>query len=460
MKQRVTYSPRLRPGNELNLDQVRVSRDSLAVIGIDAAKEHRITLGFEELSQELWVVLKRCHEFRLRWTSPLPYDASPPLVSRVSSGLHVLYTPRDQEKSVPICSMLKKLFGTEVQCADSEHTFSKFPLLSERFSGSASFQAWFQVPSLNQLKTYLDNTVPRPYHREIASLIDINYLDVDCDNLSHTCIINAFWAHAPRKGLWAERLYQKVPGESLEVGILSEEESSDLEEIALHGLLTVIGEDDKPRKSLTPPSESCALHTYLTLPSALFIDKYQLQDPLFLASQNLIKLHSISGATDLEAPDWAIKQWGSAVLLELAYPSPPPSQTSQEWTVSVPLHLRYLDATANSSGMSSVQMPWPVVFWACNAEEGTKMSVNPFDRTNLGYDGLFGPRTMFYHVPPRQNESGWLVETIPVPVLDLDRAWYVEWGTMLAIFAGFSWVVWKLVKVLRNTGSQSQKKRE
>lgn len=77
------------------------------------------------------------------------------------------------------------------------------------------------------------------------------------------------------------------------------------------------------------------------------------------------------------------------------------------------------------------------------------MSVNPFDRTNLGYDGLFGPRTMFYHISPQESVAGeGLVETIPVPVLDLEKAWYVESGTILAVVMGFAWVAWKLATIV------------
>ena len=52
MKQRLTYL--LRDGDaELGVEQVRVSDSTLAVDGINAAKEHRITVGFDELPQEV-----------------------------------------------------------------------------------------------------------------------------------------------------------------------------------------------------------------------------------------------------------------------------------------------------------------------------------------------------------------------------------------------------------------------
>jgi hypothetical protein len=155
-----------------------------------------------------------------------------------------------------------------------------------------------------------------------------------------------------------------------------------------------------------------------------------------------------------------VPEWGSAALLELAVPpSSRPSTSSSSaskqdaaaaWTVQIPLHLRYLPPNRNASGLEAVAAPWPVVFWACRGEEGAKMAASPFDRVNLGYEGLFGPKTMFYHVPPASNSSGGrLVEEIQVPVLDLDQAWYVEWGTVVAVALGTLWVCWKLFGIVR-----------
>ena len=79
------------------------------------------------------------------------------------------------------------------------------------------------------------------------------------------------------------------------------------------------------------------------------------------------------------------------------------------------------------------------------------MAVNPFDRVNLGYDGLFGPKTMFYHLEPALeggNGSGRLVERIDVPVLQTGETAWVEIGTVAVVLAGFLWVIWKLGTVL------------
>ena len=219
----------------------------------------------------------------------------------------------------------------------------------------------------------------------------------------------------------------------------------------------------------TAPRESCALHAYLTLPSALFLDRYQLSDPLFLASQNLIALRSLSGEEDLEAPDWILARWGSSALLELSTPNDPSAPASHitsddndDWTVTIPTHLRYLPGPQHANDTSThatLEIPWPTVFWACQADAGTKMSNNPFDRTNLGYDGLFGSRTMFYHILPRTSNlagagfvgevegvRGRLVAEVKVPVLDESWAGIVRAGTGLVVLLGFAWVVWKMVK--------------
>lgn len=207
-----------------------------------------------------------------------------------------------------------------------------------------------------------------------------------------------------------------------------------------------------PAESLKPPQPSCALHAYMTLPSSLFIDQYQFSDELFLQSQNLVALRALSGEQDLEAPEWVVKSWGSAALFELAHPASANAE-GDTWIATIPTHLRYVKpGNSTSSSHAEVQLPAPVVFWACNAEEGTKFRTDPFDRENLGYDGLFGTRTMFYHVPPAPvaggedvgGENGLLLG-LEVPILDAKAAGWVPMATMAVVLAGFTWVVWKLI---------------
>lgn len=214
-----------------------------------------------------------------------------------------------------------------------------------------------------------------------------------------------------------------------------------------------------------PADATCALNAYLTLPSTFFADRYQLstKDPLFLESHNLVGLRAISGETDLEAPDWVVPGWGSNLLVDLATPSSH-SELPEDgtWDATIPLHLRYLQPSP--SGNQSMSLPWPVVFWACTAGEGTMLNKSPFDQVNLGWDGLFDPQTLFYQVHPDVPEGQGTVEDIHVPVLRvseglMDTTKRVELGTMAVIGVGFLWILWKLLGVVRsnNHGVKVQK---
>ncbi|KAF2490460.1 PIG-X-domain-containing protein [Lophium mytilinum] len=489
MRQRITYI--VHDPDEFNPDKLHVFDDSFSLVSVDAAKEHRLTFSLSELPQELYRVLRQCHELHIRWASEQAYSTIPPFVSHISPGLHAFFTPQKDRSPDLLCPTLKKIFGDSLECQSPKESFVNMPVLSGRFSSSSTSQFYQLLPSLDDLVTYIQQSLcPKSdfnCQAKASTLGSATYVDFDYDTISHALILNAFWAREPSEGSWTESISLQKEGDTIEVGVLTSEKAVDNEDLAFSGFLTVVGEDAKPKptrfhfpsrhhplpksassppltyatsfkqpaglhpsltlsfpaSSLTPPDETCALHTYLTLPSVLFIDKYQLSDPLFLASLNLVFLRSISGATDLEAPDWVVSQWGSAALLELAIPPQHDSAPQDgDWEVSIPLHLRYLPPNHNKTGLESSATPWPVVFWACRAEEGSKMTVNPFDRVNLGYDGLFGPKTMFYHVPPA--DVGGLVERIDVPVLDLDRAGYVEWGTVAAVVLGVAWVCWKL----------------
>lgn len=98
------------------------------------------------------------------------------------------------------------------------------------------------------------------------------------------------------------------------------------------------------------------------------------------------------------------------------------------------------------------------------------MGTNPFDRVDLGWDGLFGPRTMFYQLDPspssgNTSEQGRLVEEITVPVLPMkdgeegaSQARVIEIGTVAVIVLGFVWVLWKLGLVVWSSGPDGGKR--
>ena len=102
-------------------------------------------------------------------------------------------------------------------------------------------------------------------------------------------------------------------------------------------------------------------------------------------------------------------------------------------------------------------VPVPAVFWACHAEEGSRFAVNPFDKTGLGYDGLFGTRTVFYHLTAGE---GWL--DVKVPVLDT-ASWmhgFVEPVTILVVVVGFLWVCWAALRPMKVEGNEEKDRKE
>ncbi|KAF2004404.1 PIG-X-domain-containing protein [Amniculicola lignicola CBS 123094] len=490
MKQRITYI--VHNADDFNPNQLEIKAASIKLNKVKAAKEQRVTFGLSELPGELRKALEQWHELHIRWASERPYTAIPPFTSLMSPGLHVFFTPQKDVSEGPLCTLLQAFFGSDLRCEDPKKAFTQLPILSERFSMSATSQYYAYLPSLSYLVESIRNNIcvslPGKASCPLlaARLLSATYVDMDYDAISHALVINAFWNKPISAGGWNEHIELIGKDDAIEIGVLNHEPNPDPEDIAFSGFLTVLGEDTAPKptrfqtptrhypmsssltykasfshptglhptlvlslpvKELKPPNSSCKLHAHLTFPSYLFIDKYQFSDPLFLSSHNLISLRSLSGATDLEAPDWVIPAWGSAALFQLAVPTSSELKfgiEGSDWNATIPVHLRYLPATDASH--TSVPIPWPVLFWACRAEEGTKMAVNPFDRLHLGYEALFGPKTRFMHIPPEPtgNGTGALVEWIDVPVLDLRKTGWVEGGTVGVVVLAFAWLCWVL----------------
>ncbi|XXH04764.1 hypothetical protein Hte_011186 [Hypoxylon texense] len=447
MRQRITFFHKYEHGVEPT--SLKLAGRSISGPDIIAEREDRITLAIEELPTELQVLLRDSQELYIRWQRPIAYEPE---------------------------------------------SFTKLP--TDRFSHSTAYQYYQILNDLSHFTSYFEQFVcasPDPECKTKAQrLLNANSVDFSYDMISHSVKVTALWPHA-RQPL----SISSHPNHRAEVGIMTSDYPPHLEphEQGVTGLLTVLGEDSKPAPTLfsfpsrhktatgtsfsssfppptglhptmqlqissnKPPMEgaSCSLHTYLTLPRVIFADKYQFADDLFLASKNLTSLRYISKPVDLEAPDYAMKPWGSSLLLEL---QPPNTEEDQSWTAEIPLHLRYLSPAEHA--YKKIHVPWPVMFWACTAEDGTKFPNNPFDRVNLGYDGLFGPRTIFWHVDPQPNVGENLYHKIQVPVLDLAKSPLIGGGTTAAVLAGFLFVVWKLLSVClgssENSGPQTPRR--
>ncbi|KAK0629741.1 PIG-X [Bombardia bombarda] len=491
MRERITFVQKL--GDSLEPSVINVAGNLISGPEILATREDKVTLALDELpAAELQDSLNRLHELHIRWVSPVAYQAVSPLLSRLPPGFHLFFTPgKDDADPVSnrLCQTLSAIFGN-VNCSTPEESFTSLP--NDRFSHSSALQYFQPLESLSPFIHYAKDQLCSPSDASCAARLDgltqASSLDVSYDAISHALKVTATWPYQLQTVHATSRSQYRT-----EVGILSAEKPASLEpyELGISGLLTVLGQDSKPSPTMfsfasrhrdaqsafstkflkptglhpilkihfesnKPPSDDsyCSPHAYFTLPRTIFADKYQLADDLFLASKNLTALRYSSQPVDLEAPEYVMKRWGSAVLLEL---SPPASEKAEPWTAEVPLHLRYLSPAAG--GYETIQVPYPAIFWACTAEEGTKFPSNPFERVNLGYDGLFGPRTVFWHVEPRPEAGSLLVNAVKVPVLDLNKSEWVNTGTAIAVLLGFAWVVWKLAAVYLSSGHERDSSR-
>ena len=92
MRQRITFLQESQ--HSIDPGSLKVTKNTISTKELKAAREDRVTFGFDELPQELYRVLKASHELHIRWIKPHRFDTIVPLVSRLSPGLHVLYTPQ------------------------------------------------------------------------------------------------------------------------------------------------------------------------------------------------------------------------------------------------------------------------------------------------------------------------------------------------------------------------------
>ncbi|CAK7220353.1 protease B nonderepressible form [Sporothrix bragantina] len=501
MRVRTTFFHR--PESPVDPAQLRVGA-TLTGPTIDAAREDRVTISLDDVPATLARVLSdSVHELHVRWAARTAgTEPVSPLLSRISPGLHVFYTPlpgTSEEKQDAVCTLLRTLFGSSLDCKSVKTSFNYLG------DDNQTHQFYATVDDLTPFAAYIKadwcpSTAKdgglcglRADQLDGASALDLSY-----DAYSQNLKVTTQWPLAEWP-LFVTAL--EGPNDRTEVGIMGADQPSTLgrHELAMSGVVAVLVQDDRAKPvmfafpsrhrattagtsfsaALTEPTGlhptlqlrvapgppprnpddggSCRLHTYLTLPRHIFADRYQLGDSLFLASKNLTALHHMTQPVDLEAPDYAVNVWGSAALIELAPPAV--SSEAAEFTAEIPLHLRYL--LPEAGGYRTVELPYPTVFWACEADKDVQFANNPFDRINIGYDALFDETTEFWHVQPqpaaqqaadKAAATADLVLPIRVPVLDSNKSQWVNVGTSAAILVGFSWVLWKLLSVYLRTG--------
>jgi hypothetical protein len=305
---------------------------------VHAVREDRLTFALKELPTELQALLVGAQDLHIRWVSTTASEAVSPLLARLPPGFHVFFTPaEDGDIANKLCPSLAAIFG-DISCSTPDESFTSLP--KDRFPHSTAFQYFQQLDSLSPFVEFAKDQLCRPADTSCSARLDglskASSLDISYDTTQHALKVTALWPYQ-RQPLHATTSHSQ---HRTEVGILSTDKPETLEahEIGMSGLLTVLGQDANPSPTMfsfasrhrdaessfsaeflpptglhptlqlrlashTSPSPSseddnCLPYAYLTLPRGIFADKYQLSDPLFLASKNLTALRHIANPSD------------------------------------------------------------------------------------------------------------------------------------------------------------------
>jgi len=130
-----------------------------------------------------------------------------------------------------------------------KETFTTPPILSDRFSTVAARQ-YYQITSIDGPIIYIQNKICDSSDVQCQlrahNLANANYMDVDYDSISHSVVFKAFWARPHSSdGMWHDT-HRKAANDTIEVGVLMNEQPDEPEELRYSGWLTVIGKDKKP----------------------------------------------------------------------------------------------------------------------------------------------------------------------------------------------------------------------
>ena len=156
--------------------------------------------------------------------------------------------------SVPLCPLLHKVFGNKNwrSCTPPEEAYITSSVISQRFASSAAYQHNEHLSSVEDLVTYIQQKVCLGNFECIAEVERVrhaDYLDFDYDAITQSVLLSAFWVRSPgTEERWNERIGRRKTSDRVEVGVFSQEKSTQPEEISLGGYLAVVGKDSKPSK--------------------------------------------------------------------------------------------------------------------------------------------------------------------------------------------------------------------
>ena len=162
----------------------------------------------------------------------------------------MFFTPLKSTSEDALCSQLHKVLSADLKCSSTNETSIKLPILSERFSMSASSQYFAYLDSLGNV---LDNFQEKfckarnDVCKELATqLLTAAYVDVDYDTISRAVVLTAGWSDAEGHEGWSEKIQLPEKDSTVEIGVLNHEPNPDPEDVQFGGFLTVLGQDTAP----------------------------------------------------------------------------------------------------------------------------------------------------------------------------------------------------------------------
>lgn len=161
----------------------------------------------------------------------------------------------------------------------------------------SSARQYYQISSIDGVIIYIQQKICDPEDVKCQfralDLATAEYMDIDYDSISHALIIKAFWTRSSvGDGMWHEK-HDKTANDTIEVGVLINENPDEPEELRYSGWLTVIGQHKKPCEFLVCIF-TCILD-FLTAASSnsLLIPR---QAPLSSSKLTYILLHFLQGS--------------------------------------------------------------------------------------------------------------------------------------------------------------------
>ncbi|KAK9365897.1 PIG-X [Lipomyces kononenkoae] len=489
-------------------DTLSLTKDKLTLNGVPGTRQDRIIVTADHLKEK--DILQAVDNIRIEVVSRENVAHIAPFNRQLAWGTHINVVPTEAFDWTGFCKWIQSSVNSEIACVGQE-SFIEVPYgyyLHSMYTDSSRLLSYIQ-------NNYADAEQDIAHELEEASAA--NYLSVSLNKTSADkriagrLVAEAYWYY----GLWTKTIRAGGPNHRVEVGLLGKIADDPQGELTYGGILAVIGENEQfvptlfdfsPRhrsvfqpavyypdfripyglhpKHLTtvlgdisPPRtnttllkaseenetkvseapSSCGLYGYYILPNFIFVDKYQISDLADAQRGSVKRVVGIWGETDLEIPVWMVDKWGSAMLLELV----PPAQSlvpgeMQKLDIEIPMHSRYEVPRWNTT-VATHDMPWPIMFWACNGSVEAEMTTSPFDSNGLGHEYLFDAGTMFYYLHPNQTISNpvnktYLVTNLNIPLVPLESYKYVQPWTVSVILLGCMWIFYKAFLGFRRDG--------